>query len=122
LQCSNNGPYQCHHYALHVAAVTDYTEKSSERTTLVGQLTTEAAKRTVVLSGIKSGTDRQTVEQLAGNLKRVRQVRYPVVMHDGASDLCAAFIYRGKQDALKAVRRLKSQKLSGFIFTFSVCS
>ena len=105
-----------------MAAVTDYTEKSSERTTLVGQLTTEAAKRTVVLSGIKSGTDRQTVEQLAGNLKRVRQVRYPVVMHDGASDLCAAFIYRGKQDALKAVRRLKSQKLSGFIFTFSVCS
>jgi len=88
--------------------------------TVMGHLTTEAAKRTVVLSGIRTGTDRQTVEKLAGNVKRVRQVRYPVVMHDGAIEPCAALVYRGKQDALKAVRRLNTETLAGFTLTCSV--
>jgi len=107
---------------MHVAAVTDCSEEKSVHITPMGLLTNEAAKRTVVLSGIKSGTDRQAVEKLAGNLKRVRQVRYPVVMHDAASELCAAIIYRGKQDALKAVRRLNSQTLAGFMLLFSIYS
>jgi len=36
----------------------------------------------------------QAVEKLAGNLTRVWQLRYPVVMQGVADDLCAAVIYR----------------------------
>ena len=96
-------------------------KKHAVEMSLVGHLTNEAAKRTVVLCGIKYGTDRQTVEQFAGNLKRVRQLRYPVVMHDGSSELCAALIYRGKQDALHAVCRLNSQTLAGFMLVLYIC-
>jgi len=85
---------------------------------LLGHLTSEAAKRTVVLCGIKKDTDRDIVEKLAGNMRRVRQLHYPVVMQDVTDDLCAAVIYRGKRDALKAVHRLKSQALAGFIPCF----
>jgi len=112
-------------YALHVHVFTDCTAKASENEhtvemSVMGHLTNEAAKRTVVLCGIKKGTDRQVVEKLAGNLKRVRQLRYPFVMHDGASELCAAIIYRGKRDAVKAVHRLDSQTLAGFMLMISI--
>lgn len=114
-----------------IAAVTDCdVERAADddhtvQPPLLGQLTSEAAKRTVVLCGIKKGTDTQAVEKLAGNLTRVRQLRYPVVMQDVADDLCAAVIYRGKRDALKAAQRLKSQTLAGFtlcfLFTVILC-
>lgn len=125
-------PPLLHHYAiyeLHVPSVTvtECIEEASEKeqaaqTSLVGPLTNEAAQRTVVLCGIKKGTDRGAVEKFAGNLKRVRQLRYPVVMHDGASELCAAFIYRGKRDALKVVHRLNSQTHAGFMLMLFICS
>jgi len=60
----------------------------------------------------------QVVEQLVGNAKRLRQLRYPVRIGDSDAStdaLCAAFIYRGKQDAIRAVRRLTAQKLAGCI-------
>ena len=107
-----------------VAAVTDGSaEKTADdEHTLqlppLGHLSSEAAKRTIILCGIKKGTERQAVEKLAGNPRRVRQLRYPVVMPDVARDLCAAVIYRGKRDALKAAQRLKSQTLAGFIPCF----
>jgi len=110
-----------------LVVVIDCTEKASEKEhsvlmSLVGHLTDEAAKRTVVLFGIKMGSDRQTVEKLVGNLKRVRQLRYPAVMHDDDSDLCAAVIYRGKRDALKAVHRLNSQICAGFVLVLLIYS
>jgi len=89
---------------------------------LVGHLTDEAAKRTVVLFGIKMGTDRQTVEKIVGNLKRVRQLRYPVIMHDDDCERCAAVIYRGKRDAVKAVHRLNSQICAGFALVLFIYS
>ena len=106
-------------------AVTDSTEKNSAeqhavQIPLLGRLSTEAAKRTVILSGIKTGTDRQVVEKLVGNMKRVRQLRYPVVVQEDAAELHAAVIYRGKRDALKAVQRLNSQTFAGFMPMLSV--
>jgi len=94
------------------------SDEHSMQPPLLGCLTSEAAKRTVLLCGIKKGTDMQAVEKLAGNLTRVRQLRYPVVMQGVADDLCAAVIYRGKRDALKAVQRFKSQTLAGSIHCF----
>jgi len=107
-----------------VAAVTDCgvevaaDHEHTAEPPLMGHLTSEAAKRTIVLHGIKKGTDRRVVEKLAGNLRRVRQLRYPVVMQHVADDLCAAVVYRGKRDALKALQRLKSQTLTGFMPCF----
>lgn len=106
---------------IHVLRVVGGSENASHKhplvsaVSLVGQLTDEASKRTVVLSGIKPGTDRQAVEQLAGNMKRVRQLRYPVVMHDGATELCAAIVYRGKRDAIRAIHRLQSESFAGHL-------
>jgi len=51
-------------------------------------------------------------------MRRVRQLRYPVLMQDVTDDMCAAVIYRGKRDALKAVQRLKSQALAGLVLCF----
>jgi len=109
-------------HVFHVSVVSDNTENACDKghtvqTSLLGRLTTEMAKRTVVLHGIKKSTDRQVVEKLAGNLKRVRQLRYPVVMDDGDSELCAAVVYCGKRDAVKAVRRLNSQTHAGFMLS-----
>jgi len=101
-----------------------YAEKTSkdERATqlpLVGHLTTEAAKRTVVLRGIVVGTERQDVEKLVGNLNRVRQLRYPVVVGGSCGDCCAAVVYRGTRDALRAVQRLQSRTIAGLL---TICS
>jgi len=67
------------------------------------------------------------VEQLAGNAKRLRQLRYPVSMCDDDDDVAtcqrvsAVLVYRGKRDAIKAVRRISAQTLAGSIFQLSVC-
>ena len=68
------------------------------------------------------------MEQLAGNAKRLRQLRYPVSMCDDDDDdvatcqqVCAVLVYRGKRDAIKAVRRISAQTLAGSIFRLSVC-
>ena len=107
-----------------MCTVTDCSveKASSSKTSVMGRLTNEAAKRTVVLRGIQSGTERKAVEKFVGSLTRVRQLRYPFVMHDDTEGLCAAaVIYCGKRDALKAVQRFDSQSLAGFSTAFCFC-
>jgi len=80
---------------------------------VVGHVSSEASKRLVVLSGLKSSVSRDEVEKLAGNQKRIRQLHFPVIQDSGSSDPCAAILYCGKRDALKAKSRLNSLKFQG---------
>ena len=100
------------------------TEKTSAvslpvLSTVVGTLSSEAAKRLVVLSGLKSSVSRDEVEKLAGNSKRIRRLHFPVVQSNDNPNPCAAILYCGKRDAAKAVSRLNSLKFSRFGFVVS---
>ena len=88
---------------------------------VVGKVSSEAAKRLVVLSGLKSSVSRDEVEKLAGNPKRIRRLHFPVVEANDTPVPCAAILYCGKRDAAKAVSRLNSLKFQGLASLLVLC-
>jgi hypothetical protein len=104
-------------------AISKMSTKSSlpALSSLIGKVSSEAAKRLLILSGLTASTSKEDVEKLAGNAKLVRQLHFPVACDSGDLAPCAAILYRGKRDALKAVARLNAQKSGGLqlnVFTF----